>query len=259
MQFTFIRNATCLIEYAGIRILVDPMLGEKGSQKPFPNSPGQELMNPLSELPVPVEDLLNPDFVIVTHLHRDHFDKRAAELLPKEVLLLAQNESDAQKIRDWGFHKVDIIGNPELKLPKGISLIRTEAQHSTGEMARLSGPACGVILKHPGEKTLYITGDTVWYPNVSRILHQYEPDVVAVSCGENMVYGGAPLIMGKEGVKQVHLAVPEAVLIACHMESLNHWILSKKELREYALENGFLDHLIIPDDGETISLLREVS
>ena len=74
-----------------------------------------------------------------------------------------------------------------------------------------------------------------------------------------MVYGGAPLIMGKEGVKQVHLAVPEAVLIACHMESLNHWILSKKELREYALENGFLDHLIIPDDGETISLLREVS
>ncbi len=255
MQFTFIRNATCLIEYAGIRILVDPMLGERGSQKPFPNSPRQELMNPLSELPVPIEYLLDPDLVIVTHLHRDHFDRRAAELLPKKVLLLAQNESDAQKIRGWGFQNVDIIGNPELKITGGISLIRTEAQHSVGEMARLSGPACGVILKHPGEKTLYITGDTVWYSNVARILHQYEPDVVAVSCGENIVYGADPLIMGKEGVKQVHLAVPEAVLIACHMESLNHWTLSKKELREYALEKGFSDNLIIPDDGETIVLI----
>lgn len=257
MQFTFIRNATCLIKYAGIRILVDPMLGERGSQKPFPNSPRQELMNPLSELPVPIEDLLDPDLVIVTHLHRDHFDRRAAELLPKEVLILAQNESDVQKIRGWGFHNVDIIGNKELKIPKGISLIRTEAQHSTGEMARLSGPACGVILKHPREKTLYITGDTVWYSKVSGVLHQYRPDVIAVSCGENKVYGAAPLIMGKEGVKQVHLAVPEAILIACHMESLNHWSLSKKELREYALENGFSDNLIIPDDGDMIELLEQ--
>ena len=63
--------------------------------------------------------------------------------------------------------------------------------------------------------------------------------------------------MGKEGVKQVHLAVPEAILIACHMESLNHWSLSKKELREYALENGFSDNLIIPDDGDMIELLEQ--
>ena len=54
MHFRLIRNATCQIEYAGVRILTDPMLGEKGSQKPFPNSPRQELSNPLAELPVPL-------------------------------------------------------------------------------------------------------------------------------------------------------------------------------------------------------------
>ena len=254
MHFRLIRNATCQIEYAGVRILTDPMLGEKGSQKPFPNSPRQELSNPLAELPVPLEELLDPDIIIVTHLHRDHFDKAAAKLLPKDRLVLAQNEKDAGKIRDWGFQKVEIIGDNRRKLPGDIQLIRTEAQHSSGEMARLSGPACGVVLQHPGEKTFYLTGDTIWYSEVEKILQKYRPDVIAVSCGENMVYGADPLIMGKEGVGKVHQTLPDALLIACHMESLNHWVLSKKELRDYARNQGFPDRLIIPEDGESMEI-----
>ena len=35
MKIQQIRNATIIIEYAGKRILVDPMLGEKGSFTPF--------------------------------------------------------------------------------------------------------------------------------------------------------------------------------------------------------------------------------
>ena len=254
MRFRLIRNATCQIEYAGVRILTDPMLGEKGSQKPFPNSPRQELSNPLAELPVPLSELLDPDMIIVTHLHRDHFDKTAARLLPKDRLVLAQNEKDAAKIRNWGFQKVEIIGNQQVKLPGDIQLFRTEAQHSSGEMARLSGPACGVVLQHPEEKTLYLTGDTIWYREVEQALQKYRPHVAAVSCGENLVYGADPLIMGREGVGQIHEVVPEALLIACHMESLNHWVLSKKELRDYAKKRGFSDRLMIPDDGESIEV-----
>lgn len=35
MKIQQIRNATIIIEYAGKRFLVDPMLGEKGSFAPF--------------------------------------------------------------------------------------------------------------------------------------------------------------------------------------------------------------------------------
>lgn len=38
MKIQQIRNATIIIEYAGKRILVDPVLGEKGSFAPFPLS-----------------------------------------------------------------------------------------------------------------------------------------------------------------------------------------------------------------------------
>lgn len=38
MKIQQIRNATIIIEYAGKRFLVDPMLGGKGSFAPFPFS-----------------------------------------------------------------------------------------------------------------------------------------------------------------------------------------------------------------------------
>lgn len=51
MNIRHIRNATAVIEYGGKRILIDPMLSDKGSFDPFPNSPRQDQKNPLVELP----------------------------------------------------------------------------------------------------------------------------------------------------------------------------------------------------------------
>ena len=250
MKIRLIRNATLWIQYGGKEILLDPMLGPSGSQKPFPNSPRQDMRNPLEELPIPVETLLNPDAVIVTHLHRDHFDRAAQELLPREVPVFAKNMKDAQKISSCGFvhvQSLDESGNGS-----DIRLIPVEAWHSHGEMRTMSGPACGIIMMHPDEKTLYITGDTVWGEHVKKTLDTYQPEVVVMNCGENLVYGYSPLIMGASDVLNVHRTLPEACLIACHMESLNHWILSKKALREFSETYGFADRLIIPENGEWI-------
>ena len=53
----------------------------------FP-SPRKDQMNPLVDLPMPVEDIINGiDAVIVTHLHLDHWDDIAKEVLPKEIKL----------------------------------------------------------------------------------------------------------------------------------------------------------------------------
>lgn len=58
-----------IIEYAGKRFLVDPVLGEKGSFAPFPFSNHQELRNPLHDLPVKAEEIVNSiDCVLLTHL-----------------------------------------------------------------------------------------------------------------------------------------------------------------------------------------------
>lgn len=95
MKIRQIRNATLKINFAGKTILVDPMLSKKGELPPFgppilPLYPASGNMenNPLVELPIPVEELLdNVDAVIITHLHDDHWDAAAVELIDKNMPL----------------------------------------------------------------------------------------------------------------------------------------------------------------------------
>jgi hypothetical protein len=60
--------------------------------------------------------------------------------------------------------------------------------------------------------------------------------------------------MGKQDVYEVHKAAPEATLIATHMESVNHAVLTRSELRTFATEKGMSDQLLIPADGEMCAI-----
>jgi len=60
--------------------------------------------------------------------------------------------------------------------------------------------------------------------------------------------------MGKEDVYEVHKAAPDAQIISVHMEAVNHWALSRKELKDFADEKGFSPKLLVPDDGESYSI-----
>ncbi|MCY1249133.1 hypothetical protein D9M72_626390 [compost metagenome] len=60
--------------------------------------------------------------------------------------------------------------------------------------------------------------------------------------------------MGKQDVYEVYKAAPKATLIATHMESVNHAVLTRKEFREFSAEKGMTDRLLVPEDGETYSL-----
>ena len=79
-RLTLIRNATLLLEVDGQRLLVDPMLDEAGARPAVENT-DNDRRNPLVPLPLPVEAIVDAlDAVLVTHLHRDHFDGADREL-----------------------------------------------------------------------------------------------------------------------------------------------------------------------------------
>jgi L-ascorbate metabolism protein UlaG (beta-lactamase superfamily) len=92
MKIQLIRNATLLVEYGGIHFLVDPMLSEKGTFPPFPNSRRKDdSPNPLVELPMPVKEILHHvDAVFLSHLHIDHWDNAAIEALPNGLKILCR-------------------------------------------------------------------------------------------------------------------------------------------------------------------------
>lgn len=252
MEITHIRNATLIVKYAGKKFLIDPMLADKGAYPPFPDSVRQDQNNPLVPLPTSLDQVMKDvDAVIVTHLHLDHFDEAAKKVLPKDMKMFVQNAEDAAEVNKSGFQNVEVL--TEDTGFHGIQLTKTTGEHGRGDILEFAGKVCGVIFKHPDEKTLYVAGDTVWYEGVQKEIDQHQPDIIIVNGGDNQFHQGGSLVMGKEDIHEVHKASPDAEIIVVHMEAVNHWTLSRKELKDYTNEVGMDTHVRIPEDGDTYS------
>ncbi|MGR0120211.1 hypothetical protein C7B63_15090 [Bacillus halotolerans] len=252
MNIQQIRNATLVVEYAGKTFLIDPMLAEKGTYPPFPNSPRQDQKNPLVSLPTSADHIINNlDAVIVTHLHLDHFDDAAKDMLPKDIKMFVQNEEDAKEVRNAGFQNVEILTTDTDF--DGIQLIKTKGEHGRGDILKLAGLVCGVVFKHQSEKTLYVAGDTVWYDAIQEEIDTHQPEIIVVNGGNNQFFEGGSLVMGKEDIHETHQAAPHAKIIVSHMEAVNHWALSREELKGFIHEKGMSSHVLVPDDGESYS------
>lgn len=257
MNIHQIRNATIVVEYAGKKFLIDPMFAEKGTLPAFgsdvglPPAPRQDQKNPLVSLPTSIDNIMsNVNAVIVTHLHLDHWDEAAIEALPKDIKVFSQNDEDATEIKNAGFQNVEIL--KEDTVFEGIQLIKTKAEHGRGEILQHAGHTCGVIFKNADEKTLYVAGDTVWYDAVQEVIKTHKPEIIVLNAGDNQFLVGGSLIMGKDDVYDVVKAAPNSKIIAVHMEAVNHWGLSREELKSFINDKG-ISNVLVPDDGESYS------
>jgi hypothetical protein len=119
------------------------------------------------------------------------------------------------------------------------------------ELAERLGEACGVVLRHPDEKTLYLAGDTVWRDEVAADLQKHQPDVVVLNAAmpTSLVWAH---YYGAGGCAQRSFPLPQANIVAIHMEAINHCLLTRSALREYVEANQVSDAVSIPQDGETV-------
>ncbi|MMZ43449.1 metal-dependent hydrolase [compost metagenome] len=259
MHIQQIRNATIIVQYAGKKFLIDPMLAEKGAYPPFGAGDGfpvalrQDQYNPLVNLPISLDEIIQDiDAVILTHLHLDHFDEAAKKVLPKETKMFVQNEEDAQEVQYAGFSNVEVLQADTIFA--GIQLIKTKGEHGRGEILKITGHVCGVVFNHSTEKKLYVAGDTVWYDAVREVIDIHKPEVIVVNGGGNQFLEGGSIIMGKEDIYEVYIAAPKAKIISVHMEAVNHWALSRNELKSYLIEKRISSSVLVPDDGESYTL-----
>ncbi|MDP4527385.1 MBL fold metallo-hydrolase, partial [Bacillus halotolerans] len=64
---------------------------------------------------------------------------------------------------------------------------------------------------------------------------------------------GGSLVMGKEDIYETYKAASEAKIIVSHMEAVNHWGLSRKELNAFIKEKEISSNVLVPDNGESYS------
>ncbi|WP_027627379.1 MBL fold metallo-hydrolase [Ruminiclostridium cellobioparum] len=250
MYFRLVRHATIILGINKRKLLVDPVFSDKGSMEPAKPAESQN-RNPLVELPVSGEMLTACDAVLVTHTHRDHFDEAAARLLPRDKQIFCQPR-DRDKLLNYGFENVTAICrhiNWE-----GMCIARTPARHGHGAAALMFAPVSGFVISATGESAVYITGDSIFYSATRKVLDRYKPDIVICNAGEATFSSGRPITMGIEDIAAIYRHSPASKIIAVHMESWNHCILTRKDLGRYVLENNMQDRIFIPRDGEEIAL-----
>ncbi|MEO5932512.1 MAG: MBL fold metallo-hydrolase [Duganella sp.] len=259
VQLQEIRNATVKVTYGNTTFLVDPLLAKKGAYPGFEGTYRSHLRNPMIELPMAAQDVIKDvDAVIVTHTHLDHWDDAAQKTLPKGIPLFVQDDADAKVIRAQGFTDVRVLGeNTEFK---SVYMHKIGGQHGTDFMysspqrAEILGKVMGVVFTAPGQKTVYIAGDTIWRPEVDQTLTKFNPDVIVLNTGDARWTGlNDPIIMGKEDTSHAYKAAPHAKIVAVHMDAINHTALSRVELRKYIAEKKLGDRVLVPADGEFLN------
>ncbi len=253
MKLRLLRHATLLVEVGASTYLVDPMLSPAEVWDPVNNTPNPK-RNPMVDLPLPqdeLEDTLDSlAAVFVTHLHGDHWDDPAIEQISKDLPLFCQ-PNDTDVIKGGGFTEVTPV---ESSIEwEGLNISLTGGRHGTGEMVVRNGPVSGFVIKSRSEPSLYIAGDTVWCPEVEAALGNHQPDVVVVNAGAAQFIDSDPVTMDAEDTIQVAHAAPQARLVAVHMESFNHCLLTRAELSLALEEGGLSDRVLIPADGETLT------
>jgi len=208
----------------------------------------QDQFNPLVSLPTSIDNIINVDAVILTHLHLDHFDEVAKDLLPKDIKVFVQDKKDAKELRDAAFKNIEILHKDTVY--EDIKLAKTPGQHGRGEILKIAGNVCGVVFKHPNEKALYVAGDTICYEGVREVITTHKPEIIVVNAGDNQFLDSDSLIMGKDDIYEVYKTALNAKIIASHMEAINHWTLSREELKSFINEKGISSDVLVPDDGE---------
>ncbi|MCF2587114.1 MBL fold metallo-hydrolase [Brevibacterium sp. UCMA 11752] len=253
MKMTQVRNATMVMSYDDATVLIDPMLGAKGSMPPFPCATGDTSRNPLVDLVVSLDELLTPDVIVVTHTHADHWDPAAAALLPRHTPILAQHAEDAALIADEGFTDVRILESTTTVA--GVEFTRAGGQHGSDEILESMpdiGEVMGVVLRHDDDPVVYIAGDTIMTDEVRRNLAEVAPDVVVLNTGEAVPSTLGPIIMGPKDVVEVAGLAPQAKVVASHLEALNHCPATREDVRAAASAHAITDRVLVPEDGEVL-------
>jgi len=254
MKITHIRNATVLIEAAGHRVLVDPMLSPQGALPSLKYLGGQRRRNPIVALPNGAETLLaSATHALITHCqkgHFDHLDRAGKRWLRERQLPVLCMPGDAAYLRERGL-AVQTLNADGPTEALGARITPVACLHGRGWVGKLMAHGHGYIIEWPDEPAVYVAGDTVLTNGVLDTVRRLGAGSVSV-----LPAGGAAMDLGSELIMDTDQALRtvsagSGQFVLNHLEALDHCPTRREELRAEACRRGLEGRVWVPEDGET--------
>ena len=207
----FIGTATMLIRYAGFTILTDPNFLHQGDHVHLGGGlTSARLTNPAIEM-----DQLPPfDFVLLSHLHEDHFDRFVQKNLDKGTTIVTTPEA-AIALRHKCFTALEPLHTWEtLAVAKGdftLRIIAMPGKHGPGIMNSMLPSVMGSMLEFQDNtgKTLvrlYISGDTLLFEDLQQIPQHYpDIDLAMLHLGGTRIFGILLTMDAMQGIEAIKL------------------------------------------------------
>lgn len=257
MRIQLIRSATVKITAGRSTVLVDPYLAPQGGGKTYAGA----LTSPLVDLPMSIDEVLDGiDAVFVSHLHSDHFDTTAQQVLSRDMPLLCPAPI-AAPIRAMGFSDVTGIepGLDTRSRWRDWTLTLAAGRHGPDEVLAAMGEVHGLVVQVDGEPTLYWVGDSIWCAPVRQAIRQFDPAVVVLhACGATW-RGLGPLVMDAAQVEALLRETPRCTAIATHLDTVDHATVSRADLaRHFEAWPLLAGRLRIPADGQVLDLVSSL-
>jgi len=263
MRFHQLRNATCVIESGDQVLLIDPMLGKKGSLPLFARFRHKPQRNPLVPLPEIADELLpRVTACLLTHSqklgikplqHTDHLDAAGEQFLRENRIPVLTGKRDVAALTSMGLtvHAGLEYWQPTAAL--GGTITAVPATHGHGWVHSLMANGVGFFLQLPSEPSIYFSGDTVYTEVVERVLAELKPDVAVMTSGGASLDVGGPILMPMEELMTFVRNAPGKV-VANHLEALNHCPITRQQLSAELARNSLTEKVLIPQDGESLNL-----
>ena len=233
MKLTWFGHSAFRIEFGAARILIDPFL--KGN--PSFNGDWRAATEGCTH-------------VLVTHGHNDHVGD-AVEIAKANGAMAVGSAEVCDWLGEQGVERVNPGNHGGTVDCGGFTVSFVNALHSSswqqqdGTLVYLGNPL-GLIVKAPGEPTLYHMGDTDIFGDMRLIAEIHEPEIGIVPIGDRYTMGPRVAAIACERFFRFRAIVP------CHYGTFSALTGTPQAFR--AALSSDAEKMIVPDRGQALDL-----
>ncbi|MDQ3183403.1 MAG: MBL fold metallo-hydrolase [Actinomycetota bacterium] len=252
----FVGTATVVIRYAGFTILTDPNFLHAGDHVHL----GYGLTSVRRTNPaVEIEDLPPLDFVLLSHLHGDHFDRVAERKLNKATPIISTRHATSY-LEKVGFTRTHALKTWEtIEVRKGkatLNLTAMPGTHGPGPLGAVLPPVMGSMLDFGDEEggtrlRMYISGDTLIHERLREIPRRFpDVDLALLHLGGTRVLGIMVTMDAEQGVEAMRIIDPRTT-IPIHYNDYEVFESPLEDFKRAVGEAGLEDRVHYLGHGDT--------